>query len=168
MMPIDASLVAAIPMWFQPPIGLTQLLARFGDIDVRMGQVVTPGWESDNMMVAIAPWMPRGRLYVNKHVWPALNAALTACVALGDGYQLRTLGCFAPRPKRVNGDLSTHSWGIAVDINADTNPLAPAAGSPVVKDIPDAWIAEFQKRGFTWGGNFSRPDPMHFQFVSGY
>lgn len=164
--PVDASLVAAIPGWLQPPQGFMQLCARFGAITVSSGQVTTPGWESAHMMMANADWLPTGRLYVNKGVWPSLQAAFEACLALGDGYEIRTLGCFAPRPKRVNGDLSVHSWGAAVDLNADTNPLS--FDGVLRSDIPDAWVAEFEKRGFTWGGRWSKPDAMHFQFVSGY
>lgn len=168
MTPVDASLVAAIAGWFPPPDGYMQLVARFGAIQVRNDQVITPGWESAHMMIARADWMPTGRLYINRGIWPALQASFEACLALGDGYQIRTLGCFAPRCKRVNGDLSTHSWGVAIDLNADTNPLQ-AHGGPVITDIPTAWIAEFQKRGFTSGLDFSgRKDPMHLQFCQNY
>jgi hypothetical protein len=151
-----------------PPHGLTQLKIAFGDIQVRGGQVVAPrDWESDNMiMVFDLPGVPVRRLYVNKHVGPSLREALAACVALNDGYKIRTIGCFAPRVKRVNGELSVHSWGAAIDINADTNPLS--LDGVLRRDIPDAWVAEFEKRGWTWGGRFKKPDSMHFQYISGY
>lgn len=113
-----------------------------------------------------AEWLPRSHLYVNQHVWPAARSAFEACLALHDGYQIRSLGCFAPRPKRVNGDLSTHSWGVAVDLNADTNPLS--LDGKLRMDIRPTSIAEFEKRGFAWGGRFPRPDDMHLQFAAGY
>lgn len=112
------------------------------------------------------PGWPR-RLYLNNALEAPLRAALAACLALGDGYPIRSLGCFAPRPKRTNGDLSVHSWGLAVDLNAATNPLALVGGA-LVKDVPDSWVACFEAVGFTWGGRFPRPDPMHFQWCSGY
>lgn len=149
-----------------PPKGLDQLKIAFGDIQVRNGQVVTPGWESDNMDTYREPWMPKGKLYVNRHVWPSLKEAIEACLALNDGYKLRTIGCFAPRAKRVNGELSVHSWGAAVDINADTNPLG--MDGVLRRDIPDTWVVEFEKRGWVWGGRWKKPDAMHFQYVSGY
>jgi hypothetical protein len=168
MTPVDASLVATIAGWLPPPVGYMALIQRYGAIQVKAGAVITPGWESQHMMMAHADWLPTGRLYVNKAVWPVLESAVEACLALRDGYDIKTLGCFSPRLKRVNGDLSTHSWGISVDLNAATNPLQ-APGCSVVSDIPDAWVAEFEKRGFTWGGRFSgRRDPMHFQLVAGY
>jgi len=163
---LDKALVATIPGWFPPPDGIAQIKMVYGDVQVRAGQVVTPGWEDDNMMTWKADWMPKGRLYVNKKIKPVLEAAINACLALNDGYKIRTIGCFAPRPKRVNGELSVHSFAAAVDINADTNPLS--LDGILRTDIPDAWIAEFEKRGFTWGGRWRKPDAMHLQFCSGY
>lgn len=164
--PLDKAACAAIPGWFPPPHGLDQLRMVYGNIQVRNGQVVTPGWESDHMIMVKEAWLPKGRLYVNKKAWPIFKAALEACLALNDGYVIRTLGCFAPRTKRVNGDLSVHSYGAALDINADTNPLS--MDGVLRRDLPDAWVAEFEKRGITWGGRFRYPDAMHVQAVSGF
>lgn len=153
---------------FPPPVGLAQIKMTYGDIRVAAGQVTAPrDWESDNMILVFdLPGVPVRRLYVNKHVEPSLRAALAACVALDDGYKIRTIGCFAPRAKRVNGEFSTHSWGIAVDINADTNPLYTSGDGP--HDLPNARVAEFEKRGWTWGGRWKKPDYMHLQYCSGY
>jgi hypothetical protein len=164
---------------FKAPHGLREIQLTYGVISVKDGVVQTAGWEARNMISVSEVWLPRkadgseGHLYVNKKTWPLFKAAFEECLALGDGYQIRTLGCFAPRLKRVNGDLSTHSWGISMDLNADRNPLQSAAdhaaGKPMVKDIPDTWIHIFKTLGFTWGGDFSgRKDPQHLQFASGY
>jgi hypothetical protein len=160
---VDPAVIARIRGWFPPPDGYAELVARFGRIQVADGDVTTPGWEAEHMIVARAAWLPKGRLYVNKAIWPMLEDAFLACLKLEDGYLIRTLGCFAPRCKRVNGDLSTHSWAIAVDLNADKNPLRP--DGVLETDIPPAWIAEFEKRGFYWGGRFKKPDAMHLQYV---
>lgn len=154
----------------KPPHGLGDLITRFGHIEVQTGAIIgPPGWEAHNMhtTITLPIWGPR-RCYLNNALEAPLAEALRRCAALGDGYELRTMGCFAPRVKRVNGDLSVHSWGLAIDINASTNPLAPTRGAPCVKDIPDAWVAIFEEVGFTWGGRFLRPDPMHFQWCTGY
>lgn len=168
MTPIDPSVCAKIPGWFPPPDGLAQIKVVYGDIRVTAGQVSSPRlWESDNMqMVYDLPGVPVRRLYVNRKIVPILRAALQACVDLNDGYKIRTIGCYAPRPKRVNGDLSTHSWGVAIDINAGTNPLYLGGDGP--HDLPDAWVAEFERRGFTWGGRWKNPDYMHLQYAKGY
>lgn len=104
------------------------------------------------------------RVYLNRAIEAPLRLALQRCIDRHDGYVIRTLGCFAPRASRSDANrLSTHSWGIAVDINADTNPMR----SPMVRDIPDAWVAAFEACGWTWGGRWKTPDPMHFQFARG-
>lgn len=154
----------------KPPHGLAEIERVFGEITVHDGAVATAGWENRSMQLFAEPWMPKGHLYVNKNIWPALKASFENCIAFNDGYKIKTLGCFAPRLKRVNGELSTHSFGIAVDLNADDNPLQKRVpGVPIKMDIPQRWIAEFEANGFTWGGNFSgHSDPQHFQWCSGY
>jgi len=64
--------------------------------------------------------------------------------------------------KVVGGKLlSMHSWGIAIDINPARNALGTAG------TMPDWYVKIWEDRGWTWGGRFSRKDPMHFQFASG-
>lgn len=72
-------------------------------------------------------------------------------------------GIYAPRLIRGGTQVSTHAWGIAIDLNPAQNPLGSEGKmDPRVIDI-------FKQHGFTWGGDFSsRKDPMHFQFASGY
>lgn len=58
---------------------------------------------------------------------------------------------------------STHSWGIAIDLEPERYPL----GS--ILRMPDAVVEIFKRAGFTYGGNFkSRLDPMHFQLCQNY
>ncbi|HPZ09157.1 MAG TPA: M15 family metallopeptidase [Candidatus Eremiobacteraeota bacterium] len=56
--------------------------------------------------------------------------------------------------------MSTHSWGIAVDINADSHPMGSSKQSEGQKAIAEI----FQKHGFYQLPN----DPMHFQFARKY
>ena len=158
-----------------PYKGRAALVAAFGDLDVADGKILSATmpdgrtltgnqWESRFMaIVPSMPLVPR-RLYMNKAIVEPLTLALAACEALRDGYKLRTIGCFAPRGKRGNpSSLSLHSYGIAVDINSDTNPMR----APIQCDIPQAWIDAFCALGWTWGGKWRTPDPMHFQFATG-
>jgi hypothetical protein len=70
-------------------------------------------------------------------------------------------GCYNPRFNR-GGDpgysLSRHAWGIAIDLNPSTNPY----GS--VPTLPLAVVEAFRRWGFSWGGTWSTPDGMHFEW----
>jgi D-alanyl-D-alanine carboxypeptidase len=73
---------------------------------------------------------------------------------------------YAPRHIKDNPSLpwSNHAWGLAVDINAPANPNK----APLTTNMP-AWVREpgplMNKYGLRWGGHFSTPDPMHFEFM---
>lgn len=68
-------------------------------------------------------------------------------------------GCFNPRHLTFNPAkaLSRHSWGIAQDVNPSTNTFGTKG------DMDKRVIDVFERNGFFWGGNFSTPDPMHFE-----
>lgn len=73
-------------------------------------------------------------------------------------------GIYAERAKRgMRGYLSVHTWGIAIDLEAEKFPLGSLERfSPEV-------VSCFSKAGFVYGGDFEgRKDPMHFQLCSGY
>ena len=71
-------------------------------------------------------------------------------------------GCFVGRYNRLAskfGAPSRHAWGMAIDINTDTN---PQGGVP---QMNCAVVRIFRKWGFAWGGNFWPADGMHFEYV---
>jgi hypothetical protein len=59
------------------------------------------------------------------------------------------------------GKPSNHSWGLAIDINSDVNPQ----GKTLKTDIPAGVVDLWQQFGFRWGGTFSTPDAMHFEYM---
>jgi len=59
-------------------------------------------------------------------------------------------GCFSFRPQPTGTKLSTHSWGIAIDLNPETNAQGTAG------DIDSAIVDIFRKAGFQWGGDWER------------
>ncbi|MFN2388798.1 MAG: M15 family metallopeptidase [Actinomycetota bacterium] len=62
------------------------------------------------------------------------------------------------RPVRGEvGGKSNHAFGLAIDVNALTNVLGTEGNMPV--EVVRQWEIE----GGDWGGDWSRPDPMHFQ-----
>jgi hypothetical protein len=138
------------------------------------------------MTKAIIPGFPR-IVYIHRDFQDPLTRAMTRAVGSGvvgsGAYLIRAVSTFAPRPKRVvssgsmvevlasSGLLSLHSWGLAVDINPDQNPLLGRQDPPPVgtfRDIPDELIHIMEAEGLTCGWRFPRPDTMHFQLPSGY
>jgi murein DD-endopeptidase MepM/ murein hydrolase activator NlpD len=160
----------------EPPHGLAALLAQFGDLYayLREDGTLDPRWEAEQLARAALPfplalsWDP-GRTVrsIRCHrrlaaLFPALFAELERRGLRG---KLRSFGgCFNFRAKRSSNKLSTHCWGIAIDLNPETNPI----GRP--GDMPGAVVEVFESFGFAWGGRWPgrAKDPMHFQFCSGY
>lgn len=70
---------------------------------------------------------------------------------------------FACRPIRGSSTTpSNHSWGLAVDINAPSNPMR----TEFVCDMPTWMPSLWWKYGLFWGGWYqSIKDPMHFEFL---
>lgn len=106
-----------------------------------------------------------GRVTCHVAVLPALRGALDDVARAGLGGALgRYGGCFTPRLIRggdSGGSLSRHSFGIAVDLNITNNSFGGRVSmDPAVVDI-------FRRWGFAWGGTWTRPDGMHFEWVGG-
>lgn len=104
---------------------------------------------------------PCRRIYLNKDMAQPLTTALGLVKDRGLETQLKTFdGCFNIRFVRGTTDQpSTHTYGLALDLNAGENPLngTPTFSSEIIACFTDA--------GFTWGGNFKRKDGMHFSFA---
>jgi hypothetical protein len=73
-------------------------------------------------------------------------------------------GCWGYSCRAISGsnNPSNHSWGLAVDINAPSNPYT----SPLVTDMPN-WMPDlWNGYGFRWGGDYSgSKDAMHYEFM---
>lgn len=106
---------------------------------------------------------PVQRIYANKVMAPQLSLALNSIVQRKLCSHVKGYGgCFEIRTIRDREGISTHSWGMAIDINPDENPLGVL---PTVESMNPALVKCFTDAGFVWGGNFQRPDPQHFQYV---
>lgn len=133
-------------------------------------------WVADNILRVDTPQLAHlGRRTLRMHRLAAepLQAMLAAWESAGLLKHVLTVnGAFYPRYKRgktgpnaTHADLSTHSWGCALDICAPWNrlgkPPAPlGTRGSVVELVP---IAE--QHGFAWGGYWTRPDGMHFELA---
>ena len=66
---------------------------------------------------------------------------------------------------------STHSFGVAVDINPGANPSCGVTKwcrclNELITDMPPEFVQAFKDEGFEWGGDWAdHPDPMHFEWV---
>jgi hypothetical protein len=130
---------------------------------------VDPLWEEEHL---VGVFVDSFYIRMHKKLASLFVEALMAARAAASVYTLRQLGGYCPRrmktldpAKQAAAPLSTHSWGIAFDINWNSNPFS----TKLITDIPAAFVEEFKKRGWNWGGDWrSKKDPMHFQFCTGY
>lgn len=71
-------------------------------------------------------------------------------------------GAYNCRAIRGTNTPSNHSWGLAVDINWNDNPMSYTFHS----EIPPAVVAMWNDCGWYWGGFYSnRHDTMHFEYI---
>jgi hypothetical protein len=156
-----------------PVRGFAELEARYGklilDKDPRGGmRIISPiGWEIKWMTsIPSLPGVPKKKLYVNRDMKEPLLRALSAVAVLCPDYVIKRIGCWSVRYKATAArKVSLHAYGLAVDINPETNPLSKT----LVTDMPGEFVEAFKREGFVWGGDFSgTKDAMHFQYASGY
>lgn len=67
-----------------------------------------------------------------------------------------------PKPK----NLSNHSWGAAIDINAWENPRGVVPVGLGARGCVRELVEIANGLGFYWGGHFSTPDGMHFELAA--
>lgn len=85
------------------------------------------------------------------------EAGLHAAIEVGNANTYG--GCYNPRYNRHGGFLSRHAYAVAWDTNTVTN--CQGCEPPMNCDV----VQIFRKHGFAWGGNFTTPDGMHFEWV---
>jgi LysM repeat protein len=158
------------------PHGLNAVLTAFGDIYgyLRDDGSLDPRWETEQLARAPLPfaialsWDPTKQvrsICCHRRLTAKFQEVFGDIERRGLSGKVRTFGgCFNFRAKRSGSKLSTHAWGIAVDLNPETNAMGREG------DMPPGIVAAFRRAGFTWGGDWSgaNRDPMHFQYCSGY
>lgn len=162
------------------PHGLTQIVAEFGDIQKYLitgregGRMLRPEFEARYIVSAPLPfsiplaWNPQikaVKIRCHRRLAGRFAVLFRNLEESGLADRIKSYGgCFQFRTKRHSPDISTHSWGIAIDLNCATN--APGTSG----DMDAAVVEVFESAGFIWGGRWSgkRKDPMHFQYCRGY
>jgi hypothetical protein len=167
----EASTVALVP-----PHGLDEICATFGDIFgyIAKDHTLEAGWQSDFLARATLPfplilsWDHSQRVNAitcHKLLTKAFAGVFDRIQSSGLQNKITSFGgCFSFRSQRTGTKLSAHAWGIAIDLNPETNQQGTSG------DMDPAVIATFREAGFEWGGDWQGKtrDPMHFQFCTGY
>lgn len=156
------------PSWPEVPHGLVAIRETFGEAgspDCTAGTVALPEELRARKGVPLA-WDGSARAWrFHCHVLlePVFVSVFTEIIRRGHWGLIEDWGgCYNYRRARGLQKLSTHSWGIAVDLNVAANPLG------ATPTMPDELVRIFEDHGFLWGGRWSRPDGMHFQWATGY
>lgn len=118
---------------------------------------------------------------IHARIAPALacvEAAIRARCATAP-YQPGVLSGLRRRNTYLNGEISNHVYGIAIDIDPMRNPCCGCIGSWRENercrnhktkfermDMPKCWISEFERFGFYWLGHDHIEDTMHFEFLA--
>jgi len=127
----------------------------------------------ENMTVMTLPvplmlYSPEGpevkSLYVNKKIAKPLYAALDEVSELPSHIIAKheidvTGGVYNNRKTTSGSTWSTHSWGAAIDLSPRQN------GYGIEPTLPQEVVDIFAKHGAEWGGDWSTPDGMHFQWA---
>ncbi|MCE1165508.1 MAG: M15 family metallopeptidase [Bacteroidetes bacterium] len=80
-------------------------------------------------------------------------------------YVKKTAGTFNYRKIAKTNRMSTHSYGIAIDINTAYSDYWQWDNSMTYKNrIPIEIVEVFEKHGFIWGGKWYHYDTMHFEY----
>jgi hypothetical protein len=118
------------------------------------------GWVAGNIRSESVPLL--GTITCHRLMFPQLRGALEEIAARGLAGAIHPSqygGCYVPRfiERNPERSISLHTWGIAIDLNVPEN------GVGTTGHMDPRVVAIFKHWGFDWGGDWSRPDPMHFQ-----
>lgn len=169
-------LSAQAELQVRPPRGVKEIVATFGEIHDYIGAdgQVDSRWAAKILGTVQLPF-PLRLAWDQKTEIHKFSCHRKLTEGFGDVFEKLASerlqervqyfgGCYAFRPQRGAGQLSAHAWGIAIDLNPETNRQGSAG------DMDDGVVEVFRSLGFTWGGDWqgTRKDPMHFQFCTGY
>ena len=159
-----------------PPRGLDGIISTFGDIFeyIREDHTLDPRWQTEMLQTISLPFaIPLSwdksqcveRISCHKVLADTCTQIFARIQRAGRQTTITSFGgCFSFRPQRTGARLSTHAWGIAIDLNPESN----EQGTPGTMDA--GVVAIFKQAGYSWGGEWQGKvrDPMHFQFCTGY
>lgn len=152
--------------------------AFYGNPDTNRDGRPDRAWEDGNLVSLTPPYpmvlawdttAPVRSIRVHTRCAASLNRCLTgirdhygSAAAIREARMHLFGGAYNFRLMRGGNRLSMHSWGCAIDLDPERNGLGvkwkPNAGM-MPREVIDIFMAE----AWVWGGDWSRPDAMHFQ-----
>ena len=138
--------------------------------------ILEEGWEAKNIGTVFIPELVgkpsygiklSGNIRFYKKAIPQLKAAFAELGRRGLVKKiLHWDGSFVPRLKRGGSTPSNHSFGTALDVNAEWNGFKQRPADPGETGDLHEVAQVFKKFGFIWGGDWrNTPDGMHFEIA---
>lgn len=150
------------------PVGIMEIEGLYGDPQafIRDDGTPSPLWEMRMCKVDLPGPLPLGwkpsvvvkTARLNQAIAGEAEGVFRALSKAGLWDYIETFdGAYCWRAQRGSAKLSMHAFGAAMDFNATTNQLGTRG------DMHPGIVNTFVNLGWTWGGTWRRPDPMHFQ-----
>jgi hypothetical protein len=125
-----------------------------------------PGWphpQVDRIVTAVCG-ANRLRLPVRTEIAPLVQRLVADLERQHGPFHSGQCWGFANRAIRGSSTPSNHSWGLAIDLDAPSNPMTTDPRAPhTIGSYASGLAARY---GFRWGGDYvGRKDYMHFEFM---
>ncbi|MEA2557534.1 MAG: D-alanyl-D-alanine carboxypeptidase [Actinomycetota bacterium] len=165
---VDDQSGTAIP---HRPSGLQDLIDTFGGKCSNTANAARSYWPSQSARGS------GGYVYVDPYIARNVEYNIRGEIDAEHKNNAVDYGVYGYACREISGSTSwsTHAWGAAVDTNSARNPMGQGSwdgrgsnGADFGTYLPDIWKGADPGHFFYWGLNFSRPDPMHFQYVTNY
>jgi len=154
------------------PNGYNALVAKFGQPCNSAANAARSYWPSQSAR-GVA-----GYINYNPYIDRDVSYNIRNHIAADGKENAVDYGVYGYNCRYIDGTTSwsTHAFGAAVDTNSARNPVGQATWDGHGSDgvayhsyLPGVWKGAYPGHNFYWGKNFSTtPDPMHFQYVTGY
>jgi hypothetical protein len=159
------------------PLKLSQVEDAFGKFSYREGQkgriAIDKRWVDPTIVKLATPILAEEgfpEIRVHRMAVDPFRRVFEKIEEQGFAERILTCaGTFVPRHKgwNLSRSLSSHSWGIAIDLNVAWNGYGRRPADLGERGSVRELVPLFEAEGFAWGGYFSSPheDGMHFELA---